>query len=443
MTSLNYIDIGLVNGTTYYYVVSAINLWGESTNSAQVTVTPGTNIAAHFEGNLIVNLQSADLKSSGKVWTNRTGDANSVGNFSTIGGGNLNVTSLAWNGQTIGTLFVGGNGNNSVQSALPSPNEIIGHGPVSGETWVYATSVVPSSCMLNYGKQGGSALPLEDREFNYETGGYGAFSGFFGNADMGWTLAPTTGAWHYLAYTYDGASLKVYQDGNLDDTLSGVNLVTVPSFIQVGSDISGTNVNGGNDAFKGYIALARVESGVLTAGDIAANYVLGPTATANAVAPIGLSATAGDSQVILTWNASGNATGYNLKHSTIANGTYSLIATNVSTLNFTNIGLVNGTTYYFTVSATNEAGSSVDSAPVSARPVSLAAPRLSSGLVNGQVQFTWAPDHTGWRLQAQTNSLTTGFNTNWVTVSTSNSTNQMTLPLGPDGSAVFFRLVYP
>ena len=30
--------------------------------------------------------------------------------------------------------------------------------------------------------------------------------------------------------------------------------------------------------------------------------------------------------------------------------------------------------------------------------------------------LTWPTDHTGWRLQSQTNSLNVGINTNWVEV---------------------------
>lgn len=39
-TTTGYLDVGLTNGTAYFYVVSAINTSGESTNSSQVSSTP-------------------------------------------------------------------------------------------------------------------------------------------------------------------------------------------------------------------------------------------------------------------------------------------------------------------------------------------------------------------------------------------------------------------
>ena len=39
VTATNYNDTGLAAGTTYYYVVSAVNAGGESTNSIQVSAT--------------------------------------------------------------------------------------------------------------------------------------------------------------------------------------------------------------------------------------------------------------------------------------------------------------------------------------------------------------------------------------------------------------------
>jgi hypothetical protein len=63
--------------------------------------------------------------------------------------------------------------------------------------------------------------------------------------------------------------------------------------------------------------------------------------------------------------------------------------------------------------------------------------------VGNQLQLNWPADHTGWLLQAQTNSLATGIGTNWSTVSSLAQTNQMTLPMNPASGAAFFRLVRP
>ncbi len=45
-TSTSYTDSSLTNGTTYYYVVSAVNSIGESANSAQASVTPAVATAS-------------------------------------------------------------------------------------------------------------------------------------------------------------------------------------------------------------------------------------------------------------------------------------------------------------------------------------------------------------------------------------------------------------
>jgi hypothetical protein len=86
-------------------------------------------------------------------------------------------------------------------------------------------------------------------------------------------------------------------------------------------------------------------------------------------APTGLTATAGNAQVSLTWNASSGATSYNVYSATTNGGPYTEI-TNVTTLSYTNTGLSNGTTYYYVVTAVNSSGQSGDSNQASAAPSS-------------------------------------------------------------------------
>ncbi|MDB6066800.1 MAG: hypothetical protein JWR26_3008 [Pedosphaera sp.] len=444
VTALHYFDTGVVNGTNYYYVVSALGLWGESSNSVPAAVTPGPNFAVNFKGDLLVNLQSADLSSSIKTWTNRTGNAQSVGNFGTLGGNNLNVVALPWNGSTVKTLFVNSIGNNSVQSALRAPAEINSNNPVSVEAWIYPNDVTATSCYLNYGYQGGGGSPMNEREFDYDTSGHGVISGNFGNLDTGWATTPAAGTWHYVAVTYDGTTLSAYLDGSLDVTrVIGTPIATAQTLLQVGSAISGNGISGGNDPFHGYIACARVESGLLTAQDVAANYALGPLGTPVAGTPTGLAAAAGDGRVTLTWNPSSNATNYIVKNSTSIGGPYTVIASNLAALSFTNSGLSNGTTYYFIVAATNQAGQSADSNPVGMQPISTTPPQFNFAVVGSQMRFTWPPDHLGWKLQTQTNLPGAGLGNNWINSPGSETTNQMTFQINPAAGSFFLRLAYP
>ncbi|WP_051217137.1 fibronectin type III domain-containing protein [Paenibacillus assamensis] len=85
--------------------------------------------------------------------------------------------------------------------------------------------------------------------------------------------------------------------------------------------------------------------------------------------PSNLVAIAGDAQVTLNWNAVIDATSYNVKRATTAGGPYTKIATVDGTkTSYTDKGLVNGTTYYYVVSAIGAAGESANSNEASATP---------------------------------------------------------------------------
>jgi autotransporter-associated beta strand protein len=61
----------------------------------------------------------------------------------------------------------------------------------------------------------------------------------------------------------------------------------------------------------------------------------------------------------------------------------------------------------------------------------------------GNLNLSWPADHTGWRLETQTNSLSVGLNTNWSTWPGSTTTNAVSVPINSVDPTVFFRLVYP
>ena len=88
------------------------------------------------------------------------------------------------------------------------------------------------------------------------------------------------------------------------------------------------------------------------------------------LAPTGLTATAGDGQVFLAWNAAAGATDYDIKRSLTSGGPYTTIASVTGATGHTDTGLTNTTTYHYVVSAVNAAGQSANSAQASATPLS-------------------------------------------------------------------------
>lgn len=85
-------------------------------------------------------------------------------------------------------------------------------------------------------------------------------------------------------------------------------------------------------------------------------------------APTNLTATAGDSNISLSWNNIKNAGSYNIKRSTNSGGPYETIATG-SAVSFTDTTVVNGTTYYYVVSAVVSGTESSSSNEASATPM--------------------------------------------------------------------------
>ena len=64
--------------------------------------------------------------------------------------------------------------------------------------------------------------------------------------------------------------------------------------------------------------------------------------------------------------------------------------------------------------------------------------------VNGsELNLSWPADHTGWRLECQTNNSGTGLSTNWFTYPGSTVTNRFIFPTDAAVGSVFYRLVYP
>ena len=155
---------------------------------------------------------------------------------------------------------------------------------------------------------------------------------------------------------------------------------------QSGSSYTDTGLTNGTQYFY-------VVSAYNSTGQSANSAQVGATPSQpSPTAPAGLSAAAGNNQVVLTWNVSTGATSYHVKRSTVSGGETQVAAPTSN--NYTDSGLTNGTKYFYVVSAVNSGGESANSAEVSATPTAPANPPaaptgLQATAGNAQVSLKW------------------------------------------------------
>lgn len=254
-----YVDQAVTNGTTYYYVVSAVNEAGESSNSPEKSMKPN---ATKYTGGLLDGL----LIKAGK----------------TVGTPTDSVREITDN--NTGTRFVLSAGG-AAWYTFSSPAEI-------------------NSVIVN----GGNALAVEFYDSN-----------------------------NNLLQKYN-----ITRKDQIEMLPTPVGNVTTVVLKNVGT--SNISIYEWNVFGKG--------------GEL-------PVET-----PVNLTASAGNQKVVLNWTSTGtNGTSVNVKRSLVAGGPYTTIATVTSTTyTYTDTNVLNGTTYYYVVSAVGAAGESANSNEAFATP---------------------------------------------------------------------------
>jgi hypothetical protein len=161
-------------------------------------------------------------------------------------------------------------------------------------------------------------------------------------------------------------------------------------------------------------------------------------------APTNLTASGTNLLINLKWNSVSGATSYNLKRGTINSGPYPTLFSGLTATNYADANVTNAVNYFYIVTATGAGGESTNSLQASAVPLPSNQPTnimMQTGA--GQMQLSWPQSHLGWRLQIQTNNLSQGIWTNWVTVPNSTNVMQTNIVINPTNGGVFLRLVYP
>ena len=161
-------------------------------------------------------------------------------------------------------------------------------------------------------------------------------------------------------------------------------------------------------------------------------------------APTNLVASASNLQIGLNWNAVSGASSYNLKRGTSNGGPYPTVFSGLTSTNYADANVTNAVNYFYIVTAVGAGGESTNSSQANAIPLPSSQPTdLVMQTSGSQLQLSWPQDHLGWRLEIQTNDLTSGLSTNWATVPNSTNVTAVSIAISPTNGSVFLRLVYP
>jgi hypothetical protein len=303
-----------MNGTNYYYVVSASNAGGESANSAEATVNPPYPWMSREIG----------AGGGGVFFTNEV--------FTVSGSG----SDIWGSADAFRFVYVPVTGNCTIVARVASLQNI--------DSWSKAGVMIRASLDANAANAFIAVTPSNGVSFQYRSSPGGTSAN---NATGGFT-AP-----HWV---------RLVRSGN---TFSGFRSVDGVNWIQQGSS---TTISMGATVYLGLAVTAHNNAALCTA---TFDNVTVPGWPPPPLAPGGLSATAvSPSQINLAWDAFPGATSYNVKRSATSGGPYVVVATGVTATNYPDPGLAGGTLYYYVVSAMVAGEESANSLPIAAATLS-------------------------------------------------------------------------
>lgn len=433
-------DSTVTNSTTYYYVVSAVNDSGESTNSAEIAVTtlvppptPVPVLTTWFKADALSGLTNGAPVS---LWPDSSGNGDNATQTNSS-----QMPTLA-TGAINGFPVVRFNSVNQTYLAFPRP--------VDGDLTIIC--LFQSTQGLNSGTlyyQGAGLVNGEVagvvNDFGTCLFANGSICAGTGNPDVAVNSGTgfNDGQPHIFTFTRqrNTGALALYVDGTLAGTTTGgTENLTGPANLVLGAQQTLLYF------LSGDIAEVKIYDGALSDSDRMADenslrckYGLGSGTPPSP--PANLSASTDNRSVFLNWNPAVAANSYILYRSTNSNGPFAVAATGLSATNYVDNNAASGRTNFYKVASIGNCGTGATSAAIS---VALLPPTLGFAVTGTSGTFTvsWPTWGSNWTLWSATN-LTPPVTWSAVTNSAASSNGQLTITVPIKSGGAYFRLTSP
>ena len=395
-------DIVLAGNTSdqaQYYGTTFAYYGGSGSQTYNGVISGDGGIITRGNGNMYLN--GANTYAGG---TTLTSGALGVGNGNALGAGPLNLAPENGGTTGSGTIFASG-GARTIVNTLQYPS-----GTNNSTLIIGGTNNITFTSLTNLAGVDGSGT--SNRTFTVNNTGATTFSAAIGDGGLTIGLVKNGTNTLYLngANTYSG--LTTVSAGTLagSGSIAGNVLVT-----------TNASIGGGAAASIGSLAI----TGNLTFTNGGGFFRVNRAGFASDLVSVG---------GVLTNTGNGKITVTNLGTTLQVGDTFTLFnkaVSNAAAMTVTGGGAV--WTNKLAINGTIQVIPGVNTNPTN----------ITFSVSGNVVTLSWPADHTGWRLQAQTNLLTKGLGTNWAEIPGAASVNTTNFTVNPANGSVFYRLVYP
>lgn len=235
-----FIDSNVTNGTTYYYVINAVNSAGVSGNSTQVSAVPVNDLVAHWKFDESVGATAADASGNNNTGTLANSPARIIPGKVGPAALTFNAASSQW---------------------VSAPNSTSLNSPVNAITvaaWIYPTDWSGNRRILQKGNSDNQYRLLAEN---------GVLKFHLSGVDQVTAPLPPVATWTHLAAVWDGGAILFYTNGVMLTNLNAAGLISTTSdLLYIATK---NNAAPAGDRFNGRIDDVRIYNRALSGLEVA------------------------------------------------------------------------------------------------------------------------------------------------------------------------------